>query len=77
MTTAAPPQETVGELFRRRRLERGLTLEQVARDAGCAYSTLIRHELDQRGSIRKGTVAAIARVLGLTDDDLARVGVTP
>lgn len=66
MTTAAPPQVDIGDQLRRRRLELGLTLEQVARRADCAYSTVIRTENGRGPQVRqRPAVQRIARVLDL------------
>lgn len=73
MTVTAPPQaDTIGDLFRVRRRELGLTLEQVAHRSELAVSTVIRVENGQREP-RRGTVVRIANVLGITDDALEAV----
>lgn len=70
--TATPPPATLGDLFRQRRNDQGKTLECVARDAGCALSTVIRIESGQRNP-RRGTAQAIATALGVSAAELAEV----
>lgn len=68
MTTSAP-EKTDAERFRDRRLELGLTLEQVAQRAGCAYSTVIRFESGTREQERRRpAVDRIAAVLWPSED---------
>lgn len=67
MTVDTAPPTSDAQRFRDRRIELGLTLEQVARRADCSLSTVIRFE-SGRGpqSRRRPAVERIAEALGLT-----------
>lgn len=52
--------------FRRRRLEKNLTREQVAEEAGISVSNLIRFE--QKGLISLGNLIRLAMAMGYTSE---------
>lgn len=61
MTVEAPPVRTSADL-RARRAELGLTLEEVARQAGVAFSTVVRtegREYRQRDSAARVRIEAV------------------
>jgi transcriptional regulator with XRE-family HTH domain len=59
----------VGALIRKRRGELGITRERLAYESGLALSTMLRIELHNHVP-RADRLAAIARVLGVTVDEL-------
>jgi transcriptional regulator with XRE-family HTH domain len=66
-----PMAVAIGAHIRKRRRELGMTMERLAHDSGLALSTLVRIEL--RNHIPRGDrLAAIARVLDVTVDELLR-----
>ncbi|HZI39906.1 MAG TPA: helix-turn-helix transcriptional regulator [Acidimicrobiia bacterium] len=59
----------IGALIRRRRVELGISRERLAYESGLSLSTMLRIELHNHVP-RADRLAAIARVLGVTADDL-------
>ena len=70
-----------GKLLRERRLQKGLTQEQLAELAKVSVRTISRLENDKPVDARIGTVAPLADALGLTPDErrqlLAQYGQAP
>lgn len=56
----------LAEDFRRRRIEKGLTREEIARTAGIAVSNLVRFE--QKGLVSLKNLIALAMALGYTSE---------
>ena len=62
--------QRLGQIINQKRNERGLSIQQLAQMAGVSSSYLYAIEADLRGS-KFVYIAKIARVLGLSLDELA------
>jgi len=61
---------TLGEFFRHRRLEKGLSLRKLAKLSGVYFSTLSRIERGRNKHPELRTVAAIIQVLDIPHEDV-------
>lgn len=68
-----PRKISIGAALRAARLERGLSLTDVARDAGISISLLSRIETGDRDDLRLSTAVALCRTLGLSIDKMANL----
>jgi transcriptional regulator with XRE-family HTH domain len=72
MTPAELDAEVLGTIVSRRRAELGLTQQQAAEQAGVAVTTWRMIEGGRQSNFRTLTLAAVARALGWTVDQLMR-----
>ena len=66
MTNAEDISRDIADNFRRRRVERNLTREEVAAQSGVALANIVRFE--QNGLISLGNLICLAMALGYTAD---------
>jgi transcriptional regulator with XRE-family HTH domain len=61
---------SVGERLRKAREQKGLSLRELARQAGIRYATISELENEKRTSMNTNTARALARALGVSVDYL-------
>ena len=64
---------SIGEIFRERRLNKGLTVREVAEKAGVSETEVFRIETGRRKNPSAHILISIGKVLGIANDDVLRL----
>jgi len=63
----------IGDVFKQRRLEKGLSVREVAEKAGVSDTEVFRIEAGRRKNPSAAILVSIGKVLGIANDDVLRL----